>query len=126
MRTGDAKPFRETKVSQVERLAAENPIWYEDYLNRGGDWGKRIEGMRVIASDPRFVGRTDIALLGEYLDERDRMTNVMAGQAAMGNSYKLDTGDMEPWRENGIRFLIACWRIRRSVTSMSVGSSSTC
>ena len=99
LRTGDAKPFRETRASQVERLAAENPIWHEDYLNRDSDWGKRIEGMRVIADDPRFVGRTDIALLGEYLYERDRMTNIMADQAAIGNSYLLDAGDFGPWRE---------------------------
>ena len=94
----EAQPFVGLRQIAVDELAESNPLWHEDYMTQDPKWGKRIEGMRVIADDPRFVGRSDIQALGAYLDQRDWFTGLLAEQAQAGNSHKLDATDNQTLR----------------------------
>jgi len=87
----EAQPFVVLRQIAVDELAESNPLWHEDYIDPTQEWEKRVEGMRVIADDPRFIGRSDIQALGAYLDQRDWFTGLLAEQAFAGRSHKLDS-----------------------------------
>ena len=97
-RVAEAGPLRNLKMSKVEALGEDNPLWRADFETRDSNWPKRIEGMRTIADDPRFVGRADIQALGTYLDMRDEMTMILAEQSRAGKAHALDAGDNQPLR----------------------------
>ena len=73
---GAARPYVEVRQSLVDDLEARNPLWAEDYNTQDPKWEKRIEGMRVIADDDRFIGRSDIQALRDYLAARDEITGM--------------------------------------------------
>jgi hypothetical protein len=88
---GAARPYVELRQSLVDNLEARNPLWAEDYNNQDPKWEKRIEGMRVIADDDRFIGRSDIQALRDYLAARDETTSMLAEIKRGGGSAKLDS-----------------------------------
>ena len=88
---GAARPYVELRQSLVDNLEARNPLWAEDYNTQDPKWEKRIEGMRVIADDDRFIGRSDIQALRDYLAARDEITSMLAEIKRGGGSAKLDS-----------------------------------
>ena len=88
---GAARPYVEVRQSLVDNLEARNPLWAEDYNTQDPKWEKRIEGMRVIADDDRFIGRSDIQALRDYLAARDEITGMLAEVKRGGGSAKLDS-----------------------------------
>ncbi len=92
LRVTGAAAQREVREKGIERIAAEFPLWDEDYRSRDTGWEKRFEGMRVMIDDERFSSRADIQLLGDYFDERDVVTGFLAAAKADGGSTKLDSG----------------------------------
>lgn len=60
-----------------------NPDWYEQYTGAQVDWNARIESLTALVSDPNIVnnpGRTDLKALGQYLEGRQEINQVLASR----------------------------------------------
>lgn len=58
-----------------------NPAWYEQYTGAKTDWNARIQSLTALVSDPNIVnnpGRTDLKLLGQYLEGRQEINAYLA------------------------------------------------
>lgn len=58
-----------------------NPDWYEQYTGANTDWNARILSLEALVSDPNIVNnpaRTDLKVLGQYLESRIAINNVLA------------------------------------------------
>jgi len=58
-----------------------NSAWYEQYTGAKTDWNARIVSLENLVSDPNLVsnpGRTDLKLLGQYLEGRQQINAALA------------------------------------------------
>jgi hypothetical protein len=60
-----------------------NAAWYEQYTGAKTDWNARIVSLENLVSDPNIVnnpGRTDLKLLGQYLEGRQQINDYLAAR----------------------------------------------
>lgn len=62
-----------------------NAAWYEQYTGAKVDWNARIVSLENLVSDPNLVnnpGRTDLKVLGQYLEGRQEINAMLAQRPA--------------------------------------------
>lgn len=60
-----------------------NPSWYTQYSGSTTDWNARINSLENLVSDPNLVNnpaRTDLKVLGTYLEGRQELNQLLAGR----------------------------------------------
>lgn len=67
------------KQQLTAALAQKHPDWYSEFSTRDElAFDKRLAGLRTIAADKRLSGRSEIQVLGKYLQARDAIQGVLA------------------------------------------------
>jgi hypothetical protein len=83
LQVAEARDLAYMKRAVVEKLEQEYPEWAESRATVDNEkWGRRIEGMRRIASDPVLSQRPEIEALTTYFEARDIITNELAQRDA--------------------------------------------
>ena len=81
LRVKAAAPLAEYKRQFVLALAEDYPAWGREYFTTDlKAWARKIEGLTVIANDPRLAGRPAIAGLRQYLDYREQIIALLASR----------------------------------------------
>ena len=86
-----AEDLRAIKTVKMEKYEAEYPLWYADYADGTLDtWVAKFKGFRAAVADPVLAGRDDIALLGQYLELRDQVTQVLSERGRAGKAATIN------------------------------------
>lgn len=81
-----AKDLKEIKAQFVANMNTPgsqdyNPSWFTQYSGTTTDWNARIQSLETLVSDPNMVNnpaRTDLKVLGTYLEWRQALNNSLA------------------------------------------------
>ncbi len=60
-----------------------NPDWYDQYTGAQTNWNTRIQSLEELVSDPNLTnnpGRTDLKVLGQYLEGRQEINQYLAAR----------------------------------------------
>jgi hypothetical protein len=82
----DLKTIKDQFVANMNTVGSQdyNPDWFTQYSGSSTDWTARIQSLTDLVSDPNLVnnpGRTDLKVLGQYLEGRQELNQILASRA---------------------------------------------